>query len=64
MEGGGGGPRSNGHLYRIFILLLIMLTTSIVLIVVFVAKHDSQPNKMGIIPHKPELFTPPTLLAK
>lgn len=55
--------RSSGHLIRILVLLSILLVTSITVVVIFVTKNQNNKSS-GLIPIKPELFTPPTLLAK
>lgn len=57
--------RGMGHLYRVIILMTILFAISIVVIIVYVAKNNN--NQHGgrlIIPIRPELFTPPTMLAK
>ncbi|ACD03493.1 hypothetical protein MdSGHV034 [Musca domestica salivary gland hypertrophy virus] len=50
------------HLFRILISFGILLATSIVVIIVFVARKDM--GNRDYVPIKPDVYTPPTLLAK
>lgn len=58
-EAARGTENGTGHLFRILLSFGLLLVTSIVVIIVFVARHETK----DIPQMKPDIYTPPTLLA-